>query len=67
MALAARLEQGHQQIATVAGIPGRDDPKMNILQVVYQWLCDARNGRWLMILDNADDDGIFFSGDASNE
>ncbi|CAG7941474.1 unnamed protein product [Penicillium salamii] len=64
---AARLEQGYQQIATVAEIPGRDDPKMNILQLVNQWLCDARNGRWLMVLDNADDDGIFFSDNTFNE
>ncbi|KAJ6003890.1 hypothetical protein N7540_013172 [Penicillium herquei] len=64
---AARLEQGYQQIAAVAEIPGRDDPKMNILQLVYQWLCDAQNGRWLMVLDNADDDGIFFSGNISDE
>jgi tetratricopeptide (TPR) repeat protein len=63
---AARIEQGYQQIAAVAEIPGRDDPKTNILQLVYQWLCDARNGRWLMVLDNADDDSIFFSGDTSN-
>ncbi|KAJ5938334.1 hypothetical protein N7466_001468 [Penicillium verhagenii] len=64
---ASRLEQGYQQIAAVAEIPGRDDPKTNILQLVFQWLCDARNGRWLMVLDNADDDGIFFSDTGSNE
>ncbi|CAG8196671.1 unnamed protein product, partial [Penicillium olsonii] len=64
---AARLEQGYQQIAAVAEIPGRDDPKMNILQLVYQWLCDARNGRWLIVLDNADDDGIFFRDNISDE
>ena len=64
---AARLEQGYQQIATVAEIPGRDDPKTNIFQLVYQWLCDPRHGRWLMVLDNADDDGIFFIGNQSNQ
>ncbi|KAJ5884884.1 hypothetical protein N7495_009394 [Penicillium taxi] len=63
----ARLEQSYQQIAIVAEIPGRDNPKTNILQLVYQWLCDPQNGRWLMVLDNADDDGIFFRGDLSNE
>jgi hypothetical protein len=26
---------------------------------VYNWLCDERNGRWLIILDNADDDRVF--------
>jgi hypothetical protein len=47
------------------GDPGRDGPKMNILQLVYQWLYDARNGRWLVRLDKTDDDEIFFSGDKS--
>jgi tetratricopeptide (TPR) repeat protein len=64
---AARLEQGYQQIAAVAEIPGRDDPTTNILQLVYHWLCDPGNGRWLLVLDNADDDGIFFSDDTSDE
>jgi hypothetical protein len=63
----ARLEQGYQQIAAVAEITGRDDPKIKIFQIVYQWLCDARNGRWLMVFDNADDDGVFFGGNGSNE
>ncbi|KAE8552519.1 hypothetical protein EYB25_003897 [Talaromyces marneffei] len=52
-----------QQIATVAEIPGWDNPKANILQLVYQWLCDESNGRWMMMLDNADDDQIFFCSD----
>ncbi|KAJ5745111.1 hypothetical protein N7520_010293 [Penicillium odoratum] len=64
---AARLEQGYQEIAAVAEIPGRDDPKINILQLVYRWLCDPGNGRWLMVLDNADDDKKFFSSDVSHE
>ncbi|GLA55854.1 hypothetical protein AnigIFM63604_002939 [Aspergillus niger] len=64
---AARLEQGYQQIAAVAEILGRDDPKTDIFELVYQWLCDARNGRWMIVLDNTDDDGIFFSGNTSDE
>jgi hypothetical protein len=63
----ARFEQGYQQIAAVAEILGRDDPKTNILQLVSHWLCDSRNGRWLIVLDNADEDAIFFSGNTSNE
>jgi tetratricopeptide (TPR) repeat protein len=64
---AARLEQGYQRIAAVAEIPGRDNPKINILQLVFQWLNDARNGRWVMVLDNADNDGIFFDSSVSGE
>ncbi|KUM55983.1 hypothetical protein ACN42_g11249, partial [Penicillium freii] len=64
---AARLEEGYHEIATVAEIPGRDDPNINILQLVYQWLRKPQNGSWLMVLDNADDHGIFFNATESNE
>jgi tetratricopeptide (TPR) repeat protein len=30
---------------------------------VYRWLSDEGNGQWLIVLDNADDDGIFFHQD----
>ena len=32
---------------------------MDILRLVYSWLCDEANGRWVMIIDNADDLGVF--------
>jgi hypothetical protein len=35
----------------------------DILQLVYAWLSDRRNGRWLIILDNIDDDSVFFAAD----
>lgn len=36
----------------------------DILRLVYDWLSDEKNGRWLMILDNADYDDVFFCPDA---
>ncbi|KAF9772959.1 hypothetical protein IL306_009286 [Fusarium sp. DS 682] len=57
---AARFEQGYRGIANTAEIPGREDTKADILKIVYDWLCDNRNGQWLIILDNADDDDCFF-------
>jgi hypothetical protein len=56
---AARFEQAYTNIAAKIELPGRDDPKADILRLVYYWLCDERNGRWLMILDNADDNRVF--------
>jgi tetratricopeptide (TPR) repeat protein len=38
---------------------------VDVLQVVHAWMSDRRNGQWLMILDNVDDDGVFF-GNAEN-
>jgi tetratricopeptide (TPR) repeat protein len=58
-----RFEQGYRDIADKIPIPGREDPKADILQLVCAWLSDMRNGQWLMILDNADDDSVFFAAD----
>lgn len=49
-----------------AKIPGQDDLKNNILQLVYDWLQDEENGHWLMVLDNVDDDNVFFGGVVEN-
>ncbi|KFY86469.1 hypothetical protein V500_07615 [Pseudogymnoascus sp. VKM F-4518 (FW-2643)] len=56
---AARFKEAYTNIATKIELPGWDDPKADILRLVYNWLCDERNGRWLIILDNADDDRVF--------
>lgn len=58
---ATRFEQAYTNIASKIELPGRDDPKADILRLVYNWLCDERNNRWLIILDNADDDRVFSS------
>jgi tetratricopeptide (TPR) repeat protein len=46
-------------IADALKLRGRDDPQTNILQLVAGWLRDEANGRWLMILDNADDAALW--------
>jgi tetratricopeptide (TPR) repeat protein len=66
----ARVEEGFRTIADAVKLPGRNQPKANIPQLVYGWLANGRNGRWMMILDNADDCGVFYgptSGDAPTE
>jgi hypothetical protein len=35
---------------------GRQDPTVNIFQLVESWLQDGKRGKWLLILDNIDDD-----------
>jgi tetratricopeptide (TPR) repeat protein len=64
---ATRFEQGYRDIASKIQLPGRDDPKVNILWLVSNWLCDERNGRWLVILDNADENDVFFRLDEDTE
>jgi tetratricopeptide (TPR) repeat protein len=55
----ARFEEGYRKIAERAKLPGWDQPDVDILRLVYSWLCDEANGRWVMIIDNADDLGAF--------
>ncbi|MCJ1383790.1 hypothetical protein MMC17_006904 [Xylographa soralifera] len=50
---AARFEQGYRDIAYLINIPGREDPKANILKLVHDWLRGCE-GKWLLILDNVD-------------
>jgi len=59
----SRFRQGYRDITHEILIPGREDPTAEILQLVYEWLSDKRNGQWLMILDNTDDDNVFFAAD----
>jgi tetratricopeptide (TPR) repeat protein len=56
-----RFEQSYRSIANMAKLPGADDPKTDILGLVYRWLENDIHGNWLMILDNADDADVFFT------
>ncbi|KAK5651031.1 hypothetical protein OQA88_1504 [Cercophora sp. LCS_1] len=65
----ARVEEGFRTIADAVKLPGRSQPKANIPQLVYSWLSNERNSRWVMILDSADDRDVLYnttSGDARN-
>jgi hypothetical protein len=57
----ARFEEGYKKIADRVKLQGWDEPKANILQLVSSWLSDKSNGRWVMIVDNADEAGVFFN------
>ncbi|KAJ4345916.1 uncharacterized protein N0V89_012052 [Didymosphaeria variabile] len=56
----AYFEEGYQGIADRLELPGRLEPKADILQLVSNWLCDEKNGQWVLVLDSADDKEIFF-------
>jgi hypothetical protein len=56
----ARVEEGFRTIADAVKLPGRNQPKADIPQLVYGWLSNERNGRWIVILDSADDRDIFY-------
>ncbi|RAO74323.1 uncharacterized protein BHQ10_010335 [Talaromyces amestolkiae] len=52
---AARFEQSYREIADTVKLFGRQNPKANIFKLVYDWLRDSKNEKWILILDNFDD------------
>ena len=51
---AARFEQSYRDIANCVKVPGRQNPKEDIFQLVHNWLQDEGKGRWFLILNNVD-------------
>lgn len=56
-----RFEEAYRTIAERLGLLQRYGADADILRLVRNWLCDQANGRWLMVLDNADDGLVFFA------
>jgi hypothetical protein len=59
----ARLEQSFREIADQVKARGRKDPQADVFKLVHDWLRDVKNGRWLLVLDNADDAAVFAKTD----
>ena len=53
-----RFEQAFKAISRKLQLPGWDNPDINPLDLVFDWLSGDSN--WLLILDNADDSDVFF-------
>ncbi|KAJ5517787.1 Tetratricopeptide-like helical [Penicillium expansum] len=53
---ATRIEQSCRDLADRLRIPGRQDPKANVFKLLHDWLNDERKGKWVLILDNLDDE-----------
>jgi tetratricopeptide (TPR) repeat protein len=64
-----RFEEAYKEIARKARLPGWHDPKVNTLKLVCEWLSGESVERWLLVLDNADNEDVFFStkSDLSSE
>ncbi|KAH8683388.1 hypothetical protein BGZ60DRAFT_524713 [Tricladium varicosporioides] len=56
----ARFEEAYRDIADKLELPERNDPKVDVLRLVSNWLCNETNGKWLMVVDNADDVEVFY-------
>ncbi|KIW14329.1 hypothetical protein PV08_07111 [Exophiala spinifera] len=56
-----RFEESFRTIATSLRLPGLHEPNADVLGTVHGWLSDERQGRWTMIVDNADDRDVLFT------
>ena len=62
----ARFEEAYRNIADRLQLPERTDPKTDVLRLVSDWLLDETNGQWVMVVDNADDLGVFCQRDEAD-
>ncbi|KAI8663500.1 hypothetical protein NCS57_00951200 [Fusarium keratoplasticum] len=54
-----RFEEAYRSIAQRLELPGRNDPNIDVLGLVRDWLQTKEAGSWLMVLDNVDDVNLF--------
>lgn len=54
----SRYRRSYQDLADRLDLPGKDDPAVDIVELVSDWLTDEENGPWLMILDNVKNVGL---------
>jgi tetratricopeptide (TPR) repeat protein len=57
----ARVEDGFRTIADAAQLPERNGSRADIPRLVHSWLSNRGNGRWLIVVDSADDRDVFYS------
>ncbi|KAJ5345625.1 hypothetical protein N7452_003629 [Penicillium brevicompactum] len=55
---AARCEESVRNLADRANIPGRQDHNANIFQLFANWLQDGNIKKWVLVIDNVDDDEL---------
>ncbi|RYP68551.1 hypothetical protein DL770_008416 [Monosporascus sp. CRB-9-2] len=55
-----RFEEAYRSIAETLQLPRRNDPNVNVLRLVCDWLQTEEASSWVMVLDNADDVNLFY-------
>ncbi|KAJ9412678.1 hypothetical protein QL093DRAFT_2539123 [Fusarium oxysporum] len=55
-----RFEEAYQAIAERLQLLRRNDPDIDVLRLIRDWLQTEEAGSWLMILDNADNVNLFY-------
>ncbi|KAL6787041.1 TPR-like protein [Trichoderma sp. SZMC 28012] len=60
-----RVQEGFRLIADAVKLPERKQPTANIPLLVKNWLSIEHNGRWIIILDSADETEVLYSASES--
>lgn len=55
-----RFEKSFRDIIDYVEISERHDLKINVFQLIYDWLRDEKSEQWLFILDNVNNTDFFF-------
>ncbi|CZR48374.1 uncharacterized protein FPRO_12984 [Fusarium proliferatum ET1] len=55
-----KFSEGYASIANECRILGYEDATFNALSTVRDWLESKESGKWLLVIDNADDMQLFF-------
>ena len=55
-----RFRNAYREIVRKLKIPGYQSSESDVLRIVKEWLENETSGRWLMVLDNADDAEIMY-------
>ncbi|KAK1962871.1 hypothetical protein LY78DRAFT_642439 [Colletotrichum sublineola] len=61
-----RFRQAFTAMAEELRIHGHDDSKADVPMLVRRWLERKERGRWIMVIDNADDKELFFPSDSGS-
>ncbi|SPJ87082.1 related to kinesin light chain [Fusarium torulosum] len=56
----ARVIEGFKSIADKVKLMGRNRPDADVLQLMFDWLSNLQNGKWLLVLDSADNSDVLF-------
>ncbi|KAI7768306.1 hypothetical protein LZL87_013926 [Fusarium oxysporum] len=63
----ARVIEGFKSIADKVKLIGRSRPNADVLQLVFDWLSNTHNGKWLLVLDSADDAEVLLRSTSGND
>ncbi|KAF6822492.1 Kinesin light chain 5 [Colletotrichum plurivorum] len=63
----ATFEESYRTLADVLALPRRREPDVDVLALVRDWLQRDDISPWFMVVDNADDTGVFFLDNTHND